>query len=88
MPAGQFGEDDVERALVFKRNESIVKDTQRLVTKQTKNLFVVADYARIGLQQTCVRTLHYIEFKVKNAIALQTLYNHCNNLETMERRQE
>jgi len=29
-------------------------------------------------------TLHYIEFKVKNAIALQTLYRHYSDLETIE----
>jgi len=28
--------------------------------------------------------LHYIKFKMKNAEALQTLYKHYNNLETMK----
>jgi len=29
-------------------------------------------------------SLHYIAFEVKNAIALETLYKHYNNLEAME----
>jgi len=31
-----------------------------------------------------VASLHYIKFRVKNAIELQTLYKQYSNLETME----
>jgi len=51
-----LGEDHIESVLVIERDETIVKHTQRLVTKQTKDLLVVADYTWVGLQQPCLHT--------------------------------